>query len=243
MSPWVYESSSGCPDLFVRPVVTTRRGCGEGPVIGDRWGVSDAEVGRRYPCDDLVDVPAIELWRGVTVQAPPQAVWPWLRQLRIAPYSYDWVDNAGRRSPRTLLDLPDPRPGDPFSTFAGVRGVGRVLSVAPGEHLTAGILGALLSYVLVQDGETTRLLLKVVVPRRRWYARALALGDWPMARRQLLNLKRLAESAPPPTPQARTPEGRPDCGPGLSAQARTRAPSEAAGRRRHAAWRCRTSPR
>jgi hypothetical protein len=30
--------------------------------------------------------------------------------------------------------------------------------------------------------------------QRRWYAPALAVGDWPMARRQLLNLKSLAES-------------------------------------------------
>jgi hypothetical protein len=39
----------------------------------------------------------------------------------------------------------------------------------------------------------TRLLLKIVIPRRRWYTEALALGDLPMARRQLLNLKAHAE--------------------------------------------------
>jgi hypothetical protein len=48
-------------------------------------------------------------------------------------------------------------------------------------------------YLLVPDGSGTRLLVKVVVDRRRWYGRALAIGDWPMARRQLLNLKALAE--------------------------------------------------
>src|SRR5690242_14291682 len=64
-------------------------------VIGDRWGVTDDETTRRYPCDDLVPFPSRELWRGVTVAAPPSAVWPWLCQLRLAPYSYDWVDNLG----------------------------------------------------------------------------------------------------------------------------------------------------
>jgi hypothetical protein len=165
-------------------------------VIGDRWGVSQAEVARWYPCDDFAPAPAIELWRGVTVLTPAHLVWPWLRQLRAAPYSYDWFDNAGRRSPSTLLDLPDPRPGDPFSTFAGRFDAGRVVSTQAGQHLTASIMDALMSYVLVAEGEAaTRLLLKIVLPQQRWYARALALGDWPMARRQLLNLKRLAESS------------------------------------------------
>jgi len=163
-------------------------------MIGDRWGVRDAEVAYRFPCDDLVVSPAIELWRGVTVVAPAERTWPWIRQLRLAPYSYDWLDNGGRRSPATLLDVPEPRPGDPFSRVAGRYEVGEVVSAEPDRHLTARIMGALMSYVLVPEGATTRLLLKIVVPEQRWYGRALALGDWPMARRQLLNLKDLAEA-------------------------------------------------
>ena len=162
-------------------------------VLGQRWGVTDAEVARRYPCDDLVPAPAVQLWRGVTVQAPAEQVWPWLRQVRLAPYSYDWVDNLGRRSPRELRDLPDPRPGDPF-TRTGGRDAGTVLSCVPGEHLTAEIMGAVMSYVLVPQGATTRLLLKVVVRDRRWWTPVLAVGDWPMARRQLLTLAALAGS-------------------------------------------------
>jgi hypothetical protein len=164
-------------------------------MIGDRWGVTQAEVSRHYPCDDIVASPGIQLWRGVTAQAPAAAVWPWLRQLRIAPYSYDWVDNLGHRSPRVLHDLPDPRPGDPFSRTAGKFNVGRVRSVVPGEQLTASIMGALMSYVLVSAGPSTRLLLKVVVAQRSLAAVALALGDLPMARKQLRTLARLAETS------------------------------------------------
>jgi hypothetical protein len=43
------------------------------------------------------------------------------------------------------------------------------------------------------DGDVTRLLLKVVMETSRPRARLLTLGDLIMARRQLLNLKRLAE--------------------------------------------------
>lgn len=165
-------------------------------MIGDRWGVSDEEVARHYPCDDLLPAPTWEAWRGVTVRAPRAAVWSRVVQIRLAPYSYDWIDNRGRRSPRELRDLPDPVPGEHFTT-AGGRPAGRVLGVEPGAHLTAGIMGAVMSYVLVPapgaaDGPT-RLLLKVAGTHRRWVAPLLSVGDLVMARRQLLNLKGLAE--------------------------------------------------
>lgn len=163
-------------------------------MIGERWGVTDDEVARRYPCDDLVPSPSLQLWRGITVHATPAQVWPWICQIRLAPYSYDWIDNLGRRSPRELRGLPDPQPGEAFSSVGGRFRVGRVLSVGHEEHLTATILGAVMSYVLVPSAGSTRLLLKIVTNQNRWYAGTLALGDWPMARRQLKNLKTLAEA-------------------------------------------------
>jgi hypothetical protein len=51
-----------------------------------------------------------------------------------------------------------------------------------------------MSYVLVPDALGTRLLLKVVIQRGRVIAPLVSLGDLVMARRQLLNLKRLAET-------------------------------------------------
>ncbi|MGZ4750277.1 MAG: hypothetical protein ACXVYU_04330 [Oryzihumus sp.] len=155
--------------------------------------MTDAETTRHYPCDDVVRAPTLQAWRAVSVHAPPAAVWPWLRQVRLAPYSYDWIDNRGRRSPRRLMALPEPRVGDVFTT-AGGRQLGRIVSVDPGNQLTATILGAFMSYVLVPDGDgTTRLLLKVVATSSRLVAPVLSAGVLVMARRQLLNLKALAE--------------------------------------------------
>jgi hypothetical protein len=72
--------------------------------------------------------------------------------------------------------------------------LGRIVSVDPGKQLTGTIMGAFMSYVLVpQDPGVTRLLLKVVMRTTRWAARGLSVGDLIMARRQLLNLKHLAE--------------------------------------------------
>ncbi|KQX74435.1 hypothetical protein [Aeromicrobium sp. Root472D3] len=161
-------------------------------MIGDRWGVTDAETRRHYPCDDVVPRPAWQAWRGVTVDATPDKVWPWIVQLRLAPYSYDWIDNLGRRSPRELQGLRDPEVGDPFTATAG-RPIGTVLSVEPGVHLTAKLVGAYMSYVLRDDGESTRLLLKLAARNGRALGPLIAVGDLVMARKQLLNLKTLAE--------------------------------------------------
>jgi hypothetical protein len=165
-------------------------------VIGDRWGVTLAETRRRYPCDDLVPDPALEAWRGVTVRAAPQQVWPWVAQIRLAPYSYDWLDNLGRRSPQQLSGLPDPAVGESFTTAMRGHAVGRIVAVVPGEHLTGEILGAVMSYMLVAEGSNTRLLLKLVMRRGRIVAPLVSVGDLVMSRRQLLNFARLAERAP-----------------------------------------------
>jgi hypothetical protein len=162
-------------------------------MIGDRWGVSESETLRWYPCDDFVAAPALRAWRGVRVEAPAEAVWPWVAQVRLAPYSYDWIDNRGRRSPRDLAGLPEPQVGDRFTT-AGGRALGRIVSVDPGTQLTGTIMGAFMSYVLVpQEHGVTRLLLKVVMETTRWAALGLSVGDLIMARRQLLTLKQLTE--------------------------------------------------
>ncbi|MET0768181.1 MAG: hypothetical protein ABWY50_11095 [Aeromicrobium sp.] len=161
-------------------------------MIGDRWGVTSAETSLRYPCDDLVPDPAWQAWRGVTVDTPPDMVWPWIAQIRLAPYSYDWIDNGGRRSPRELRALPEPAVGDAFSATAG-RPVGTIVAVDPGVHLTARIMGVHMSYVLVGTGTATRLLLKLAARNGRTLGPLFAVGDLVMARKQLLTLKKLAE--------------------------------------------------
>lgn len=164
-------------------------------MIGDRWGVSDDEVVRRYPCDDFVPAPSLQLWRGVTVRATPETTWPWITQIQCAPYSYDWIDNFGQRSPQQLLDLPAPVPGQHFTSTAN-RPQGRLLAVDSPVHYTGCVLGAVMSYVLLPVDDHTRLLLKISTSRWGRLAPVVSVGDLLMARRQLLNLKRLAENPP-----------------------------------------------
>lgn len=164
-------------------------------MIGDRWGVTHAETTRRYPCDDFVPDPVLQAWRGVTVRTGPEQAWPWVTQIRLAPYSYDWIDNVGRRSPQKLVGLAEPVVGEPFTTAFRGRRFGRIVAVEPGKHVTGTIMGAFMSYVLVpaDDGLQTRLLLKLVTAGGGQFAPLLSVGDLIMARRQLLNLAALAE--------------------------------------------------
>ena len=164
-------------------------------MLGDRWGVTDDEAARPFPCDEWVPSPTMQAWRGVTVDTSADRLWPWVTQVRLAPYSYDWIDNLGRRSPRTLMNLGEPAVGEPFTRAGGV-GLGRVLSVEAPRQLTGRIAGAVISYVLEPhpDDARTRLLMKIVTDLSRPLADRLSVGDLRMARRQLLNFKSLAES-------------------------------------------------
>jgi hypothetical protein len=75
-----------------------------------RWGATDAEVARTMPGDDLFP-DAAATTRVITIDAPPEAVWPWLVQIghgRAGWYSYDWIDNDGRPSlDRIVPELQD----------------------------------------------------------------------------------------------------------------------------------------
>ena len=61
------------------------------------WGATGAEAGRPMPGDTTVQAPNLIATRAVTIDAPPEKVWPWLAQMgyrRGGLYRYDWIDRA-----------------------------------------------------------------------------------------------------------------------------------------------------
>src|SRR3990172_7319908 len=63
------------------------------------WGVDPAEAELPMAGDDLVREPNVTDTRGITIDAPPSAIWPWLVHMgygRGGWYSYDRMDMKGR---------------------------------------------------------------------------------------------------------------------------------------------------
>lgn len=61
------------------------------------WGAEDDEILAALPGDELVRAGALRTTRAVTVDAPVEAVWPWLVQIgedRGGFYSYSWLERA-----------------------------------------------------------------------------------------------------------------------------------------------------
>lgn len=62
------------------------------------WGASVAEIERSIPGDELNTNPSFLATRAITIDAPPEDVWPWLLQMgygRAGFYGYDLLENAG----------------------------------------------------------------------------------------------------------------------------------------------------
>jgi hypothetical protein len=61
-----------------------------------KWGATDEEVKKSLPGDEQVANPNMENTRAITINAPADAVWPWLVQMgqgRGGLYSYERLDN------------------------------------------------------------------------------------------------------------------------------------------------------
>jgi len=167
-----------------------------------RWGADARDVARIFPCDALVPTPDDALFRAVDVGAPAATVFRWLCQLKVAPYSWDWIDNLGRESPRHLIaGLEQLAVGQTFMVTFGLASFER------DRHLTLRLERwfwlyghAALTYVTDDHGDgSSRLVVKVVLryPRLRapLYRKIGPALDLVMMRKQLLTIKALAEGS------------------------------------------------
>jgi hypothetical protein len=105
-----------------------------------RWGATDLEVERTMPGDELLRPGAPTTTRAITIDAPPEDVFPWLLQIgygRGGWYSYDWIDNDGRPSVgRIEPSLQRLSVGDRIEMMPGLGPV--VREIEPNHHIVSG---------------------------------------------------------------------------------------------------------
>lgn len=172
------------------------------------WGTTPADLARSLPVDAVLpergEGAGVAMDRAVPVAAPAPLTWRWLCQTAVAPYSYDLVDNLGRRSPRELT------PGaERLEVGQRMLGVYQLLAVDEGRSWTGvttasasrplGPIGV--TYAVVPDDDAgagpcrlvCRMTARGATRPQRLRAAALAWGDLVMMRKQLLTLAALAE--------------------------------------------------
>ena len=172
-----------------------------------RWGTTPEEVARSMPGDEIVHRPIFNATRGVTINARPEDIWPWIVQIgfwRAGWYTYDLLDNAGQRSAERIVpELQHMAVGDLVPLGPGKNSGLRVKEVVPNRSMVwwsgkddqttwVWCLDAM------PDGRT-RLLTRVRAPVS-WSAPLsilwlgmFELADFPMMRKCLLGIKRRAE--------------------------------------------------
>ena len=181
-------------------------------MIFQYWGATPEEIQSPVVGDDLCPSATLIATRSITISAPPQDVFPWIRQMgfgRAGWYSYDWLDNLGRKSATSIHDewqtveAGDKVPSGPISFTAAIVEAPRhfVLEIkslgkkSPKLHFT-------LAYELRDDPHGTRLVTRmrsrISVPLGSLFEKLiLGPGDGLMLRRQLLTIRQNASKTSP----------------------------------------------
>jgi hypothetical protein len=183
-----------------------------------RWGATDVELSNAMPGDELVPDSSFATTRAITIDAPPELVWPWIVQMgfgRAGFYSYDLFDNAGRPSAdRILPEYQSQSVGDwvPMASKVTQTTAFRISDFEPNRWMLWEKPHSTWAWRLTPvEGNRTRLVtrLKDRYDWRRSPGNAVLslilfeLGDFPMMRKLLLGVRaraeRLAdeEAAPP----------------------------------------------
>jgi hypothetical protein len=171
------------------------------------WGATAAESTAAMAGDSLIPKPHFAPTRSITIGASPVAVWPWIVQMgygRAGWYSYDRLDNVGRRSATVILpQYQHPKIGDaiPVTGRANDKTAFRVTSVTPEAELLWAKPDATWVWLLrpTVDGGTrlvTRVRARYTGPAAPLSLMLMEIGDFPMMRKCLLSLKLRAEAAP-----------------------------------------------
>jgi len=179
-----------------------------------RWGATDEDLAALLPGDDVVTSPQLTATRAITVNAPPDVVWPWIVQMgsgRAGWYSLDWIDNDGRASACEVLPaFQTPGAGDKVRMMADGPLWMFVSTIVPGRHLLLwdglGATTFVFALVPIDGGAATRVIARLrvgFVPHAlwKWFRPVIEAGDFLFQRKMLTGLRDRAEGdVPSPEP-------------------------------------------
>jgi len=164
------------------------------------WGATSEEISRGMPGDEIVEKPSFNATRGVTVNAPPEHIWPWIVQIgykKAGFYSWDVLDNDGVASAERIiaeyqqLKLGDavPLSRDSSATVAGLERPKELVLVFPPDT-PATWAWALYPIDSTRTRLVTRLRVRPGSMRAQFMLDAFEIV---MMRKHLLGIKRRAE--------------------------------------------------
>ncbi|MHC1733846.1 MAG: hypothetical protein AB9888_17685 [Bacteroidales bacterium] len=160
--------------------------------------------------DSLPEVPGTErrdLLRTVGIDARPHDIFLWLKQLRVAPYSYDFIDNRRRKSPGFIIEnLPPLRINTHFllafhiSEFEEDSFIVCRFCEPVNPPFNLCLQGLYIEYRIAGNDNKTRLWCKVSGyikrnPASGVFFSAFSLANKIMMTRQLKNIKKYSELA------------------------------------------------
>jgi hypothetical protein len=175
-----------------------------------RWGTSPDEIRRTMPGDSVIASPTHTATQAITVDSPPESIWPWLVQMgykRGGLYSYDWLDRLfgflDRPSATTILpEFQQLAVGDKI--YLGPRVELTIVTLEPARALVLSNKMGEMEWVwefglYPIDGQRTRLISRGTehMPKAIWawlYMRVMEPAAFIMTRRMLLGLKQRAEA-------------------------------------------------
>jgi hypothetical protein len=179
------------------------------------WGARPDEAARTLPGDELLPGAGLVTTRAITIDAPPEAIWPWLAQMgsgRGGAYTYDWIENLfglDMHSADTILpQYQDIQVGDELPLGPG-RAVMRVEVLDPPRAFAIRIADQNWTWIfaLVPEGGSTRLISRnriataAMAPASRLlYPLLMEPGSLVMERKMLLGIKQRAERLSVPQP-------------------------------------------
>lgn len=153
--------------------------------------------------------------RAISINAPPERVWPWISQLGRGAgwYSVDWLDNGRKISARHIVSwIPEPRLGDATATgYLRHIDAGRSLAWwADGARFVGSRTRLVTCFEVSAEGQGTRLVSRMSADASGPSARVALLVfeaiDSVMACRQLIGIRDRFEYCEENSATVRDPE-------------------------------------